>query len=65
MLPGLALGVVVVFTVWKTLRTAIILYMVGMAGDTDRSVRRFQVDGANTSQREFLVTLPLVAGPSR
>ena len=58
--PGLALGVVVVFTVWKTLGTAMILYMVGMQAIPTDLYDASQVDGANTWQREFLVTLPLL-----
>ena len=60
MRPGLALGVVVVFTVWKTLGTAMILYMVGMQAIPTDLYDASQVDGANAWQREFLVTLPLL-----
>jgi multiple sugar transport system permease protein len=58
--PGLALGVVVVFTVWKTLGTAMILYMVGMQAVPTELYDASQVDGANAWQREILVTVPLL-----
>jgi multiple sugar transport system permease protein len=58
--PGLALGVVVVFTVWKTLGTAMILYMVGMQAVPTELYDAAQVDGASAWQREILVTVPLL-----
>jgi multiple sugar transport system permease protein len=58
--PGLALVVVVVLVTWKTVGTAMILFMVAMQGISHELYEAAAVDGAGLWRRELSITLPLV-----
>ena len=58
--PSAALAVVVVLTTWKTVGTAMILFMVGMHGVAPELEEAAAVDGAGWWRKEFHVIMPLV-----
>jgi multiple sugar transport system permease protein len=58
--PSLALVVVIVLVTWKTVGTAMILFMVAMQGVSQELYEAAEVDGAGWWRKEVSITLPLV-----
>jgi multiple sugar transport system permease protein len=58
--PSLALVVVIVLVTWKTVGTAMILFMVAMQGVSQELYEAAEVDGAGWWRKELSITLPLV-----
>jgi multiple sugar transport system permease protein len=58
--PSLALVVVIVLVTWKTVGTAMILFMVAMQGVSPELYEAAEVDGAGWWRKELSITLPLV-----
>jgi multiple sugar transport system permease protein len=58
--PSLALVVVIVLVTWKTVGTAMILFMVAMQGVSQELYEAADVDGAGWWRKEVSITLPLV-----
>jgi multiple sugar transport system permease protein len=61
LLPGWALLTVVVFTIWKNVGFTMVIYLAALQAVPESLYDAAEVDGANSRQRIFYVTLPMVS----
>ena len=58
--PSLALGSIIAITVWKNTGYYMLFFLAGLAGIPRELLDAARIDGANTMQRFWRVTLPLL-----
>lgn len=59
--PGYAMWIIISLSVWRSVGYVMLIYSSGLAGINDEIYEAARIDGANTVQEVFKITLPLLA----